>query len=280
MELDRISLLNAVRCLLEDKPFESDVALPLPSSEFIEATDVMKPLLSALSRGELHGEGIFARVRLDYPEFDDTTTNSELSRLSVDFRQQEQIILGIGIEREPSKIPASSWWFEGAIWEKSILWVSAQQHFDEQRWRGLKIQPTVSFLPERPYEFEELICFHEVSLPLNDVVRWADRMRGETSHKATHNARKAGRKSSEDWESIENHLQNEIENGKVWRDWFEVWDDIVGMMKVVNPNVTDGQPYQKLTNHLDRNNQVLLHHLRTRIRTSRSYEPGGADSTN
>ncbi|UWQ46870.1 hypothetical protein [Leisingera aquaemixtae] len=278
MEPDRISLLNVARCLIEDRPFESDVVLPLPSSKFIEITDVLKPLLLALSRGELEAKGVFSRIRLDYPELDDCIKDAQLTQLSTEFRQNEQIILGIGEESHPTDIQPAAWWFEGAIWEKSVLWVSSREQFDEQRWRRLKIQPTVASTPERPYEFGEPICFHEVTLSLDAVVRWADAHKVPPSKKTTHNERNAGRRSFEDWGAIEARLQQEIEGGREWRDWFDVWDDVVGMMKVVNPNVTNSQPYKKLENHLRRNNEALLKQMQSRIKASRSYEPRSTDS--
>ncbi|GAB5434934.1 hypothetical protein [Falsiruegeria mediterranea] len=108
MEPDRISLLNVARSLIDDRPFECDVVLPLPSNKFIEATDVLKSLLSALSRGELEAKGEFARVRLDHPEADHTTGNPKLVELSMKFRGNEGSVLGNGAEQEPSKIPASA----------------------------------------------------------------------------------------------------------------------------------------------------------------------------
>ncbi|TNE62310.1 MAG: hypothetical protein EP341_00270, partial [Sphingomonadales bacterium] len=199
--------------------------MPLPSSDLIEATDALKPLLLALRRGDLDANGVFSRIRLDYPEFDGCTNDTQLTQLSTEFRQNEQIILGIGEESHPTDIPPTAWWFEGAIWEKSTLWVSIRDFFEEQRWRGLKIQPTVAFVPERPYEFEELICFHEITLSLDAVVRWADAQKLTTSKKLVRNERNAGRKSSEDWGAIEARLQQEIKDGREWRDWYEVWDD-------------------------------------------------------
>ncbi|GAB5434935.1 MAG: hypothetical protein FalmKO_00600 [Falsiruegeria mediterranea] len=71
-------------------------------------------------------------------------------------------------------------------------------------------------MPERPYEFEELICFQEVSLAVQDVRRWADAHNTETSKKTIRNERGAGRKSAEDWLEVEKHLRNAIEHGRVW----------------------------------------------------------------
>lgn len=286
LEPDRISLLNAARCLIEDRPFESDVVLPLPASEFIEVTDVLKPLLLALGRGELEARGVFSRMRLDHPEFQDDpeigdcTIDAQLTQLSTALRKNGQIILGIGEESVPTDIPPSAWWFEGAIWEKSILWVSNPEYFDEQRWRRLKIQPRVAFVPERPYEFEELICFHDVTLSLDEVVRWAEAHNTKAAKKTIRNERGAGRKSAEDWQEVEKFLRNAIEHGTVWATWHDVWGEVIGMLKVVNAVVTNDQPYKKLESHLRRNNKPLLDLLRTRIQKSRTYEPRPTDSTN
>ncbi len=272
MEPDRISLLNIARCLIEDRPFESDVVLPFPSSDVIESTEVLKPLLLALSGGELKAEGVFSRIRLDYPEFDTCIKDAQPIQLSAEFRGKKHIILGIGGESRPTDIPSTAWWFEGAIWEKSIVWVSNPVYFDETRWRRLKIQPTVPFTPKRPYEFEELICFNEVTLSLDDVLRWADAHKTETSKKTIRNERGAGRKAVEDWREVEEFLRNAIEHDTVWASWHDVWGDVVGMLKVVNAKVTNDQPYKKLENHLRRNNKSLLELLRTHIQSSPSYK--------
>lgn len=270
MEPDRISLLNTARCLLEDRPFESDVALPLTSTEFIETTDALKPLLLALRRGELEAKGEFARVRLDYPEADHTTGNAELTELSVKFRRNEWIILGIGAEQEPSKIPASAWWHEGAIWEQSTLWVARRDDFDEQSWRRLKIQPSVQFMPERPYEFEELICFREVALAVQDVRRWADAHTSIRPKAAKPRGGNAGRPPNAKWSEVEDFLLKQINSGAVWNTWHDVWGDVVPMVEKVNQNVTNSQPYKPLENHLRRKDKPLLELLRSRIQSSRS----------
>lgn len=269
MEPDRISLLNAARCLLEGKQFECDVVLPLPSGEFIEETDALTPFLLALRKGELEAKGVFSRIRLDYPELDDTANHAQLSRLSVEFRQKEQIILGIGEERHPTDIPPTAWWFEGAIWEQSILWVSIRDFFDEKQWRDLKIQPTVAFVPQRPYEFEELICFREVTLSLDDALGWADAHSVAALKNTTHNERKAGAKPTENWKEIEEYLEAEVSTGTIWTKWEDVWFSIQHLLRDPDASVGKNQPSQKLRKRLSDHNEPLLGRLREQIQTSR-----------
>ncbi|MGR3608462.1 MAG: hypothetical protein ACU0BN_06305 [Sulfitobacter sp.] len=263
----RISLLNAARCLLEGRRFESDAVLSVPGREFIEPDDDLMPLLLAISRGDIEARGRFAVVRLDFPVFEEEPTADQLRGLSLEFRRNDQFVFGLGIETEPSDVPIASWWREGVIWERSTIWVSNPESFDENRSRKLRVQRTVQTVPERPYEFEEVTCFLDVTLALEDVVRWAETEGKKGSKKLGHNKGKAGQKSAEDWAKIENRLKTAVEDGRVWRDWYDVWDDVVGMMKVVKSQVTNDQPYKKLENHLRRNNNPLLGLLRTRIKT-------------
>ncbi|PYG32287.1 hypothetical protein [Pelagimonas varians] len=266
-EFDRISILNAARCLLEDRKFKNDVVLPLASREYIEAVDALNPLLLVISRGEINARGRFARVRVDHPIFYEEPNSSQLRRLSLKLRQSDQIILGNGAELEPSDIPNVSWWLEGVVWEKSILWVSNPEHFDEERRRRLKVEQTVETVPERPDEFEELTCFVDVTLSLDDVMRWAKSHGVNNSPKVGHNKGKAGAKPSEDWPKIEKFLMDEIETGTTWKSWNDVWFKLQGLLK--DPEASNGsaQPYQKLTRHLKVHNSDLLEMLKQRIET-------------
>ncbi|PCJ08700.1 MAG: hypothetical protein COB16_06260 [Rhodobacteraceae bacterium] len=142
MEPDRISLSYVVHCLLESKNLESDSAEPGMDNEFPRKTEFFVPLIQTLQTGEIEARGTFSRVRLDHPQFDENTTNAQLLLLSADFRVRRDIVIGVGKEAEPSNIPSAAWWYEGAIWEKSALWVNDRVTIDESRWRDLKIERT------------------------------------------------------------------------------------------------------------------------------------------
>ncbi len=275
METDRITLSYVVHCLLEGKNLESDAAKPLSNYTLPLEAEIFEPLLTALLSGAVGAQGTFARVQLDYPEidyleFDEDEINVQLSLLSADYRGRANIVIGVGAEAVSWDIPCSSWWFEGAIWEKSTLWVAGRGGFEEDRWRGLKVEWTVPFLPDRPYGFQELICFLDVTLNLLEIQDWADTHAFQAAKKPTKIARKTGPKPKENWEAIEEYLVKEIEAGREWVDWNAVWHSLLHLRSKKNPKKATTQPYKKLEKRLREHSPKLLTALRGRITTSRT----------
>lgn len=274
METDRISLSYVVHCLLEGKNLESDAAKPLSNYTLPLEAEIFEPLLTALLSGAVGAQGTFARVRLDHPEFDylefdEDEIKVQLSLLSNDYRNRANIVIGVGAEAVSSDVPRSSWWFEGAIWEKSTLWVENRGDFEEDRWRGLKVERTVPDLPDRPYGFQEQICFLDVTLNLTEIQVWADTHAVQNAKKTKKVKRKTGPEPKENWKAIEEHLLKEIEAESVWFDWNAVWYSLRHLRSNTVSEKANTQPYKKLEKRLRDHNPKLLFALRGRIKTSR-----------
>lgn len=270
LEPDRISLSYVVHCLLQGKNLESDSAKKGMVYEFPDDIEFSEPLIKALQTGEIEARGTFSRVRLDYPIFEKGDSNVQLSLLSADYRSRHDVIIGIGEEAAPSDIPRSLWSYEGAIWEKSILWVVDPKALEESRGRGLKIERTAPFPPERPFDFVELTCFDGVTLNLSEALGWANGQALRGAKKPTKNDRNAGVKAKEDWKVIEKWLEKKIESGQIWNNWDDVWYSLQHLLKTAKSTKTPAQPYKPLEKRLRDHNTKLLVALRRQIKTSRT----------
>ena len=263
-----VSMAYTFHCLQEGIAPEPDSAKPLTDYQFPDSADFLEPLLLALQCGQVRATGRFSDVRLDRPEFEVNISSHDLVSVGKDWRRREDIILGIGSESTRSGIPSSAWWLEGAIWEKSMLWVADPGQFDDARRKSLKIERTVPYLPERPYSFEQLVCFDEVKFSLADILAWKDDTFRVPKPAKSRNERNAGAKPAEDWPKIEEFIRAEIENGHVWESWDDLWFCLQPLLNDPDSAKDSPQPFRKLEKRLRDHSPELLEVLRSNIRTS------------
>lgn len=255
-------------CLQEGIAPEPDSAKPLTDYQFPDSADFIEPLLLALQSGQVRATGYFSDVRLDRPELEGNISSNDLVSVGKDWRRRENIILGIGSESTRSDISGSAWWLEGAIWEKSMLWAADPGQFDEARRKALKIERAVPYLPERPYSFEQLVCFDGVKFSLADIEAWIEGTFRVPKPTKSKNERNAGAKPAEDWPKIEAIIQAEIENGCIWESWNDLWFCLQPLLRDPDSAKGSAQPFKKLEKRLRDHNPKLLKKLRSHIRTS------------
>jgi hypothetical protein len=263
----RVSLAYAAHCLREGKPIESDSAKPLVDFMFAEREEFFEPLIAALQSGKIQAQGRLSINLLDRPELDYNHPASALSAIQEGFRWKPDILARFGSEKEISNIPADSWWYEGVIWEKSILWVRNRQHFATERLQAIKLSPVMPHVPDRPYTFEHLVCFDDLTLLLNDIVAWANENYRDDHKPSPTNSRNAGRPPTQDWSQIEKHLQERVEAGGTWHSWYDVWISIPEKLRTKVENAAPENEHKKLPYHLKKHNSKLLEGLKSRIRT-------------
>lgn len=262
--VDYISLPYAVDCLLTGKLPETDAAKPSRTYSFPEKADEFEGLVLALQSGAIRSKGYFSVVDLDLPALEGEISELDVAMSCASWRIRGDIRLACGSEGEATGIPPSAWWFEGAIWERSALWIADQSEFEHRR-DDIAIERLVPFFPERPYGFERVLCFLDVKLSIGDLEAWTRGKSRSRSAKETKNERGAGMKPTENYEAITAHLSKLVADGKEWKTWTLVWVDVRELFK--NPDALEDsdQPYKKLVEHLKAHEHELYEALRARI---------------
>ena len=276
-ELGRISLNNAALCLCQGVPFVPDNVCEIEGLSGDLYADALLPLLLALGKGEISATGKLAKVRVDWPEFGDDTSNSDLTRVLTKWRSGAAFVLGLAVEEDERNVPEDLWRQIGTVWEASSLWLLDGAEQFEDHLRKLKPYPPSSADPERPYEREELACFSNVRLFVSELSRvFGDSSSGDLSIAQpgrTANVRNAGRKSKEDWQTISAFLLSKAKTEPEfdWESWDHIWADIHHLL--TDPNHFDRQdtPYKGLQEWLRRNDTDSLKSLKIRIKNSPSY---------
>ena len=243
-------------------PIESDRPKPMMGFEFNDTEDFFEPLIDALQSGQIQAEGQLSVNVLDRPELDENYSSSAFRAIQKAFRNKPDIVVAFGSEAGATEIPSAAWWYEGVIWEKSILWIAQANLIDEQRWKSITKSKTVQFPPDRPYPQEQLKCFDDVSLSLSDTIAWANTYGLISSGTPPRNTRGAGAKPSENWPKIEEFLQAEVDKNAVWTKWDDVWFSIQHLLRAPDDKNYRPQRYRKLLSHLQRNNPDLLKKIR------------------
>ncbi len=261
-----ISMAYAIDCQLEGRAPEPDSAKPVREHKFPERTDVFEPFILALQSGSIRSKGFFSVVDLDLPALEGDISERDVGLSCAAWRKRGDIRLGCGSETKATDIPTSAWWYEGAIWERSTLWISDQAAFESRR-NGLVIERLIPSLPERPYGFERTLCFLDVQLSLDDLKAWMSTKSISSASGKKPNERGAGMKPTEDYDAITEHLKKLIAEGKEWKSWRWVWEDVRDFFR--NPSERDGsdQPSKKLEQHLSAHEPEFYDTLRGRILT-------------
>lgn len=275
----KISLRNAAICVAHGRQFVPDCLCGV--DDFKGKLDVARlmPLLEALTNGSIVAKGKLAKARVDTPDFDLKISENTLHFVSAQWRSNDDFLLGIAVEDCEADVPAELWWNIGTIWEQSILWaIKGNEQFLE-RLRQLKPYPPSFFDPQSPYQREELPCFWEVNLCVDELSRvmgdYGSGSLGGGETRRTSNLRNAGRNSSEDWASVADDLMNKIESNPelVWASWAQVWADVQSLLRDPKKFEDMETPHKSFEEWLRRNDLKSLNELKSRIKTSRSYIP-------
>jgi hypothetical protein len=268
---DRISLRNASHIFLKDEVFEGDFAIPMFTEDFEFDCHELKPLLIALLNGTLRAQGYLAKVRIDYPEFDQDTEEHQLAEVSRRLRQNSAFMLGLDQEAEETDVPPEIWWSTGAIWEQSSLWLSNPMSQNESSGRGLRPFPPSSDDPAQPYEREELIFFRDISLSVAELNNWVGRNMALRKDISGKNPRNAGRKAKEDWGRVRDFLLSQIDELKEWEGWDDVWADIQHLLEDKTRFDGNNHPHKSFQEWLRRNDTGAYKRLQNSIKNSPQY---------
>ncbi|MEM6384654.1 MAG: hypothetical protein AAF718_00315 [Pseudomonadota bacterium] len=265
---DFVSIAFAVQCLLENKSIEPDFAKPNQRFSFPNQSPIFEALIRAAMAGDIECRGCFADVRLDLPALEGDIEQEDVVQSCSAWRARGDIRLGCGQEAEFSIIPPDAWWYEGAIWEQSALWIGTQDKFENRR-KNLKVERTVPSPPDRPYDFEQILCFLEVKFRLSELKRWARVRSRDADYLKPLNERGAGMKPTENYAAIIAHLEELLKTSVEWVSWMDVWHDVRHLFRRPEEDEKREQPHKKMEKYLAKHKPDLLEKVRDRIQNVR-----------
>lgn len=265
-----ISLAQAMQCLLTGAEPKSDAAQPHQEFTFPDKDPRFGKLLEGLLSGVVQSRGNFSRVEINWRAIEDEDTNGSIAAIWMKLRRDSSFETGRGSEYSHSDIPREAWWYEGAIWERSILWAVEPETYPNDRISGLRIIPYQPFSNERPFELEQRLCFTDVQINVPDFRSWrGPALSDEDDGTKPLNERNAGRKPTENWRSIEEWIEGELKIGTTWKSWIDLWDDISRPQEATDRDAVVKDRSSKLRKHLYKHRRDLFERLREHIERRR-----------
>lgn len=243
MDGPSISLAYFVDCICNERPFGPDPRnRPLRPYQFGDAEKLFAGIVDEFQQGRLRAFGNFAVTHIDFPDFcsDRWAEDFPVWARAVHkaLREPKERTVSFGREQDDAWIPADAWWYEGAVWEKSLLWQMPSDAL-EGRATNLKAVPTTPFEPRYSTSLTQVYCYDDLQLHLLEVEDWHRRGGFDQPPLATtisdkpRNPKGAGVAPKADYDAVEKFVTDKIAgaNGDVatlkWWKFDAVYQDIV-----------------------------------------------------
>ena len=233
-----VTLADFVSCVRDDRPVERGPRNgPITPYRFNEDCDsLFRELIGAFQERRLKPVGVFSIVQFDFPDF---CTAPGLDRfpswataLHRALRNPRDLTIGFGPEPQETEIPPDAWWYEGSIWEKSLLWCADEE--SEMRAAGLRVRRTTPLEPRYPMAFTSITCFDDIRLDRQAAEDWrVARATGPGfALKVPRNPKGAGVAPLADYGAVADYLASRIDGADdpaslKWGKFLAVYDDVV-----------------------------------------------------
>lgn len=255
-----ISLRHAIHCLISGDVAIPEYSIPVTEYDFPTDTPEFQELLLGILDGSLATKGDLACIEINFVAEKLDAVEGDNKFIRNGLRKDNSFMKVIAAEQVLTAIPKEAWWYEGSIWERSILWVRNPDSFAPSI-KGIPKLPIK--LPYREDKFSEslepelieLVCFLEVALNLSEFRQWMTikHRPKKTGKKST---KPSGRPTSEDWEKIDGWIALKLDEGFRWPNWGELWHAIP--LELKNPDfVGSASRSDTLRKHLAEKNRAL-----------------------